>query len=128
MMSLTTLEQQLSLLEAQFNAVSNALIAPDPVDVQTSSAQLQQLAVEFLQMRDDCGRNSLNTPHLVLRLQALAQGMPMVRENLLRRSAYVERALALLVPQAQAQSTYSDSSGPYASGVRASGQFKAFSA
>jgi hypothetical protein len=128
MMSLTTLEQQLSLLEAQFNAVSSALIATDPVDVQTSSAQLQQLVVEFLQMRDDCGRNSLNTPHLALRLQALAQGMPMVRENLLRRSAYVERALALLVPQAQTQSTYSDSSGPYASGVRASGQFKAFSA
>jgi hypothetical protein len=128
MMSLTTLEQQLSLLEAQFNAVSSALIAADPVDVQTSSAQLQQLAVEFLQMLDDCGRNSLHSPHLALRLQALTQGMPMVRENLLRRSAYVERALALLVPQAQAQSTYSSSNDPYARGVRASGQFKAFSA
>ncbi len=127
-MSLTTLEQQLSLLEAQFNAVSSALIAVDPVDVQASSSQLQQLAVDFLHMLDDCGRNSLHAPHLALRLQALAQGMPLVRENLLRRSAYVERALALLVPQAAQQSTYSDSSSPYASGARTSGQFKAFAA
>lgn len=126
-MSIATLQQHLSLLETQFNAVSSALIAPDPAQVQASSAKLQHLAVEFLQMADECGKGSLDAPHLSSRLQALAQGILVVRENLLRRSAYTERALALLVPQAHQQSTYSDNSSPYASGVRASGRLKAFS-
>lgn len=128
MSMITALERQLGLIEAQFNAVSSALMAANPDDVHASSAQLQQLAVEFLQMVDEYGKNSLRAPHLALRLQALAQGMPMVRENLLRRNAYVERALALLVPQAQAQATYADSNSPYGIGLRPSGQFKSFAA
>ena len=126
MMPLTTLEQQLSLLEAQLKAVSGAVIAADPQDLHSTSATLQQLAVEFLQLHNGYGANRLDAPHLTLRLQALGQGMSMVRESLLRRSAYVERALAVLAPQAQA--TYADNSGPYGGVARTAGNFKAFSA
>lgn len=127
-MSLTTAEQQLKLLESQLQAVSDALLAADPQDLHSSSAALQQLAVEFLQLRNEGGFHSVNASQLELRLQGLAQGMLMVRESLLRRNAYVERALAVLVPQAQAKTTYSDSSAPYGSAVRVSGQFKGFAA
>jgi hypothetical protein len=127
-MSLTTAEQQLNRLEAQFQAVSDALLAADPEDLHSSSAALQQLAVEFLQLRNEGGFHSVNASQLELRLQGLAQGMLMVRESLLRRNAYVERALAVLVPQAQAKTTYSDSSAPYGSAVRVSRQFKGLAA
>jgi hypothetical protein len=127
-MSGSSLAQQLGLLEDQFSAVSSALVGADPSEVRSSSAKLQQLAVELLQILGGCGRDSLHEPQLAHRLHALAQSMPLVRENLARRSAYVERALALLVPQALAQATYADNSGPYGGGARTSGQFKAFSA
>ena len=130
-MSLTTAEQQLNRLEAQFQAQGQAEFLeyyPDPEDLHSSSAALQQLAVEFLQLRNEGGFHSVNASQLELRLQGLAQGMLMVRESLLRRNAYVERALAVLVPQAQAKTTYSDSSAPYGSAVRVSGQFKGLAA
>jgi hypothetical protein len=128
MMSITNAQQQLGLLESQLKAVSGALLGADSKDVHSSSATLQKLAVDLLQLRNQGGLNGVDATHVALRLQALAQGMAIVRETLLRRSAYVDRALAVLVPQTQAQATYSDSSTPYGTAVRASGQFKGFAA
>jgi hypothetical protein len=126
-MSFISLEKQLDLLEQQFNEVSSALIDGDPVLVQSSSAALQQLSVNFLQIVDELGRFSLAPSHLALRVKALALGMPTLHANLLRRSFYVDRALQLVVPATQT-TTYSSSTSPYGGGVRQSGQFKVMSA
>lgn len=129
-MSHSSLEQQLDRVELQFNAVSSALIGGDPEAVQAASAMLQQLAVRFVQMVDEMGRDragSVAVASLSPRIQALAAGMPALRENLLRRSAYVERALQLVVPATQ-KTTYAAHTGPYGSGARRSGAFNVFSA
>ena len=126
-MSVTSLELQLDLLERQFNEVSSALVDGDPVAVESSSLALQQLAVDFVQIADELGRSSLNTGHLPVRIKALAQGIPALRENLLRRYSFVERALELVVPATQ-QPTYATTASPYGNGVKQSGQFKVFSA
>lgn len=126
-MSFTSLEKQLDLLEHQFNEVSSALVDGNPVLVEASSAALQQLAVDFLQIADELGRGSLAPVHLALRVKALATGMPTLHANLLRRSFYVDRALQLVVPATQT-TTYCASTSPYGGGVRQSGQFKVMSA
>ena len=125
-MSFTSLEQQFDLLEHQFNEVSSALVDGDPVAVQASSAALQQLSVDFVEIADELGRGCLAPVHLALRLKALADGLPTLRENLLRRSAYVDRALQLVVPAMQS-ATYAKTNGPYGSGVRQSGKLKVIS-
>jgi hypothetical protein len=126
-MSFTSLDLQLDLLEQQFNEVSSSLIDGDPVRVQSSSAALQQMSVDFLQIADELGRGSLTPVHVALRVKALALGLPTLHANLLRRSFYVDRALQLVVPATQT-STYSAAAGPYGNGVRQSGQFKVMSA
>jgi hypothetical protein len=126
-MSFTSLEYQLDLLERQFNEVSSALIDGDPVAVESNCLALQQLAVDFVQIADELGQSSLDAGHLTIRIQALAEGLPTLRQNLLRRSSFVERALELLVPAMQ-QTTYSKNPSPYGKGVQQSGQFKVFSA
>lgn len=129
-MSHSSLEQQLDRVEHQFNAVSSALIDGNPETVQAASAMLQQMAVHFVQMVDELGRNRVSlvaAASLSPRIKALAEGMPVLRENLMRRSAYVERALQLVVPATQ-KTTYAANAGPYGSGVRTSGMFKGFSA
>jgi hypothetical protein len=127
-MSFTSLEKQLDLLEQQFNEVSSALIDGDPVLVESSSAALQQLAVDFLQIADELGRGSLAPAHLALRVKTLAVGLPTLHANLLRRSFYVDRALQLVVPATQAPTYSAASTNPYGNGVRQSGQFKVMSA
>lgn len=126
-MSFSSLEQQLDRLEYQFNAVSSALVDGNPDVVQASSALLQQLAVHLVQVVNEFGKNSIVPAPVVLRLRALADGLPLLRANLLRRSAYVERALQLVVPATQ-KTTYATGAGPYGGGVKQSGAFKVFSA
>lgn len=126
-MSHASLEQQLDRVERQFNVVSSALIGGDPDAVQAASALLQQLSVHLMHMVDEMGRYRAAAAPLLPRIQALAAGMPVLRENLLRRSGYVERALQLVVPATQ-NTTYATNAGPYGSGVRRSGAFKVFSA
>lgn len=126
-MSFISLEQQLDLVEQNFNEVSVALIHGDPDVVQAASAQLQQLAVDLVQLLDQIGRHQISPAPIALRIKAITEGLPVLRENLLRRSAYVDRALQLVVPATQ-NSTYATGSGPYGSGVRQSGAFKVLAA
>ncbi len=126
-MTLTSLEQQLDLLERQFNEVSSALIGGEPLAVQAASAALQQFAVDFLQIADEYGRSSALKGTMALRVKALAENLPMLRENLLRRTSYVDQALQLVIPATQ-KVTYGSSSGPYGGGVKQSGQIKMFTA
>lgn len=126
-MSYVSIEQQLGCLEHQFAQVSSALVVGDPVAVETSCAALQQLAVEFFQVLDETGVESVGSALLGRRIRALARGLPQLREALLRRSALVDRGLQLLVPTLP-RSTYANSPGLYGSGPKQSGQFNNLSA
>lgn len=130
-----SIEQQLSGLEAQFNAVSSAIISGDPDKVLAGCAALQERAIALLPHADILRNTAPADARLAVRLQALSQGVTAVRESLARRSAYVQRALELVVPGGGgATATYSGSAGTtgttglYGSPVRQSGQFKVLSA
>lgn len=121
-------DNQICLLEAQFRDVSAALLDGDPVAMQSNSVTLQGLAVGLAHMVDQAGgRNQLNSSGHLRRINALSSGMVALRENLLRQSAYVERALEVLVPATRQKSTYAGG-GVYGSPIRQSGEFTAFAA
>lgn len=126
-MTTSSLDTQLGLIEQQFNELSAILVDGNPSGVQSASAAMQQLAVDFIQMADEMGRASLASQSRVLRLQTLATTLPILRANLLRRSAYVERALEMVMPATQKTSTYAGSS-TYGSAIRQSGAFTSLSA
>jgi hypothetical protein len=129
-----SLEQQLGWLEEQFNSVSCAIISGDPDKVLAGCAALQERAVALLQNSEDLHNQSQVDARLAIRLQALTQGVSLVRDSLARRSAYVQRALELMVPGGGSMATYSGgagatgTTGPYGGPVRQSGQFKVLSA
>jgi hypothetical protein len=119
-------ESQLDRIEQQFNALRGALVHGQAPDVQTAAANLQQLAVEFRQLIDSMGLHPLRNRALTARIRTLAQSFPVLRDNLFRRTAYVEQALATVVPVAQS-ATYG-AAKPYGSVLRQSGEFKVLSA
>jgi hypothetical protein len=126
-MSNLSLEQLLDRIESQFNAVSFALVDGNPVAVHASSTSLQELAVQFVQLVDDLGRSGKVSAEVTRRVQALAKGMPALRENLLRRTAYVDQALALVIPATQ-KTTYSNANAQYGSALRQSGSLRVLTA
>nr|WP_295775425.1 hypothetical protein [Rhodoferax sp.] len=120
-------DTQIDLLEAQFQDVSTALMGGDPAAMQSSFAAFQRLTIELVQMADGVERNQLRSPSRMRKIRALASGMVILRENLVCQSAYVERALEVLVPATRQKSTYAGS-GVYGSSIRRSGEFAAFAA
>lgn len=126
-MSPSVLEQQLDQLESACNAASLALSEGDPAAVQAASSTLQQLAVDVLQLLSSANRPTQNLESAILRIRALSNALPALRENLLRRSAYVDQALALVIPSMQ-KTTYAKSGGIYGAAAPQSGAFRGFRA
>jgi hypothetical protein len=126
-MSPSVLEQQLDKLEYACNAATLALSEGDPAAVQAASATLQQLAVDVLQLVNSASRSTQNPESAILRIRALSNALPALRENLLRRSAYVDQALALVIPSMQ-KTTYAKSAGIYGAAAPQSGTFRGFRA
>jgi hypothetical protein len=122
-----SIDDQLDLLEERFQALASSLIDGNPEVLQSASASLQILAVELVQMLNADGRGQLGASGRSRRVRALAGGLATVRENLFRQSAYVDRALELIVPATQQKSTYSGSRA-YGGPVRQSGAFAVLSA
>lgn len=120
-MSYSSVDHHLDLLEQQFKEVFVAVAEDDAALLQSGSATLQQLAVHFVQMMDDMAPGDLAAASRVMRIKALANSFPVLRESLLRRSAYVEQALQLVVPTAP-KATYADHSR-YGNGARQAGAF-----
>jgi len=125
-MSNISLDAQLDLIEQQFNEVSTALQDGNAQAVQSAAARLQQLAVDFTLIVEKMGRGRWATPQRALRIKGLAHTLPALRENLLRRSAYVDRALEMIIP-ATKKTTYAGGSA-YGDAMRQSGAFKFLSA
>ena len=126
-MSQITFDNQLNLLESQLHELTASLIEGDPVLMQDASVQLQHLMVELLQLVKGSKRISPSIVADTRRMSTLANGMASFRENLLRRSAYVDNALGLLIPESKNKATYAGSR-VYGSPATRSGTFNAFAA
>lgn len=126
-MTTATLDVQLDRIEEQFNALSALLLNGDPQGIEAASESLQQLAVEFLQMVEEVGRVGLQSNARAARIKTLASVFPLLRGNVLRRSAFVDRALETIIPSAP-QSTYAGNAKTYGASMRQSGAFKVLSA
>lgn len=117
-----SIDSQIDLLEERFKLLAATVVDGSPDVLQSVSSNLQLLAVELKQMVDAGGRDQLGVLDRASRVRSLVAGLSTVRESLLRQSAYVDRALELIVPGMQKKSTYSGSNA-YGAPVRQSGAF-----
>lgn len=120
------IDTQLDLIEQQLCELADVLLNGSPQTVQAASAALQQLAVRFMQMVDEAGRFGLLDRSRMHRIQVYSNALQPLREGLLRQSAYVERALEVVMPAAQS-ATYVAGTR-FGGAMRPSGAFKALSA
>ena len=125
-MSQFPLLDQLDLVEQQFNEVSVVMVGSDPLALEQASAVFQRLAVEFSCLLEGSAPGALASSETAKRVKSLAQGIGVLRANLLKQAAGVEQALKILVP-VNASATYADS-GPYGAVTRQTGAFKYLSA
>lgn len=116
-------EKALVQVELQFDVVSAALISGEPAALESASAGLRQVAIDFSGLLQGLAPAELAGKNLKLRLKKLAEGMAMQRESLIRRTVAVERTLHAIMP-ATRNATYTQTSGPYGSSGRPTGAFK----
>ena len=109
------LEAALTRVERQLEAVSVAAGQEDPAALESLSAVLRQLVLDFSVLVEG-QRDAFASPDAQRRLNKVAQGLSSQREGLIRRSASVERALQALIPTAADASTYVASAGGAAYG------------
>ena len=125
-MNHTTPDSYFDALEAHFNQLAVAVAAGDIEVLPSLSEQVQQLSVNLSEVWQQWQRQGLANDIVTQRVKALAEGLQVVRANLLRRAMLVEQALNLVVP-ATVEPTYAGS-GNYGSGPKASGRLPAFAA
>ena len=107
------LEQQLSEIEQQGEALASALGDNDAVALEALGLRLRQAAIQLAHSTE----------------VAALDGLPKraQRSGLARRAAVVERALHAMVP-ATRESTYGQHASPYGAPGRQSGAFKTLAA
>ena len=104
-MSELALDPYWERVETRFRAISAALSEGNPASLNEEAAALQQLAVDLQAFLNSGGTLARISPGLLKRMQELLALMPVLRDALYRRSAYVDQALSTLVPVA-AEATY----------------------
>lgn len=125
-MTTSLLDTQLDLIEQQLNELRAVLLDGNFQQVYVASGALQQLAVGILQITNEVGRSSVQGGSRMQRIQMLSHALQPLREGLLRQSAYVDRALEIVMPAAQHVTYASDTQ--YGGAMRQSGVFKVLSA
>lgn len=115
-------------LEQQFGAVASALRDGDVSQLESLSAQLQQMTVEFARELEGFSARAKLSSTQLRRIKALSQGFPVLRESLLRRQALVDQALRVAVPATHSQTYAATKTGPYGAGPKASGRIQSFTA
>ena len=121
----TTIDTQLALADQQLNAAVICLNEGHGQALVEASAGLQATAVALVQLMQTA-RVSFIAVDQVAKMGDLARRLIALRENLIRRSAYVERALEVVMPAVE-KTTY-HSMGPYGSTLRSAGAMHAASA
>jgi hypothetical protein len=125
-MTALSVQSQIDRLEQQFKAVASLLVEDQPNAITSGCEAVQQLSVELVQTFDSLPPLAVPAP-ILLRLKELSQGITVLRENLLRRAAYVDYALSVVVPTSP-KSTYGAATSPYGTLARQSGAFKVLAA
>lgn len=125
-MSNTSPDSFFDALEAQFNQLALAVAAGDADALPAISAQVHELSVNLNTVWQQWLRQGLASHVVEQRVRALAEGMQVVRANLLRRMTLIEQTLRLVVPAAE-DPTYAGG-GAYGAGPRASGRLPSMSA
>ena len=126
-MPFSTFEQLLARVEQQIGVVRAALLSDDPALLESATQNLQQVVTEVFRTYEQLSKSGKTPKHLALRMKELSAALSTVRENLMRKSAFVEQALQIVLPE-KPQSTYAPKSGPYGSAMRKSGKFGGYSA
>ena len=121
------IEKQLSEIEQQCAALTEAVNSGEPVSLETASAQLRQLAVDLSRSPEVFQLNAQATQLFKARLQKVVGGIGVQRGSLARRAAVVERGLNAMVP-ATRESTYGQAAGLYGAAGKQSGVFKLLTA
>jgi|GEM_PF-909585 hypothetical protein len=127
-MSHSPLDIQLDLLDKQLLQLSERVVDGNAVGLQEVCLQLQPLAVELMRLANAAGRDVAGQRGRLNRLRGLSARLGMVRDNLARQAAYVDHALALVVPGTQQKGTYAGATRGYGGPVRQSGAFSVLSA
>ncbi len=120
-----SVDAQLALLESNLQDVDRCLHEGDAQALSQVSEALQTTAMDLLRMTH-ASRAEASQTELSTKIGQLAQRLIALRENLLRRSALVDRALKVVMPTVS-ETTYQPP-GPYGSGPRSSGMMNAMSA
>lgn len=127
-MSELVLDPYWERVETRFRAISVALSEGNPASLHEEASALQQLAVDLQAFLNSGGTVARMSPALLQRMQELLALMPVLRDALYRRSAYVDQALKTLVPVA-AEATYdSGSTAKYGAIPKQSGALKTIAA
>jgi hypothetical protein len=111
---------QLDLVEQQFGQVAAFLAAGDATNMQTASSALQTLSVELSRLLQAPGTSPALRSAARQRIQEMALGLQIVRDNLSRQAAANQQALQVVVPT-PARSTYSGGTSVYGSVARQGG-------
>ena len=117
----------LDRVEQRFNAVAAMLAAGDTDHVVQASAALQSVIVELAGLAAPGQGLPLKSKADIDRMKALARGISLLRQNVLRRAAHVDQALAIVVPTSAA-STYAGGGNPFSTMARQTGQFRVVAA
>lgn len=120
-----SVETQLEIVEKQLNEALSCLTEGDAQALVDASASLQSTAMTLVQLMHT-HRKSASPKQFGAKIGQLAQRLIELRENLVRRSAYVDRALQVVLPTADV-SQYQIRS-PYGNAVRSSGTLRVISA
>lgn len=105
------LEKSLVLLEHQCQEVAAAVLSGEPETLTQASEALRQAALDFSALMGQLGGGQASSPEVRKRLRTVAVQLQVQRQNLLRRSVVVERALHTLLPETR-KSTYGPQGGP----------------
>ena len=125
-MATSLIDTQLDAIEQQLHELRGFLLDGAPLQLQRASQELQQLAVDLMEIAEEEGRGGLRNHSRKQRIKAIAISMQPLREGLLRQSAFVDRALEIMMPSVK-QATYA-SGAKYGGAMRQSGAFKVLSA
>lgn len=108
-------EALLSGVEAQLDAIAQALAGQDPDQLEASSQALRDVTLQLtrisLPKAQDMG------PELSQRMQAISARLAVLRESLQRLAVHAERAVTTLLPRAGDAATYGKSLGRGPSGL-----------
>ena len=124
-MSANSLDGQLSLMEQQLDEAFRALVVAEVDFLREASRRIQDIAVGLAPLLGISLAGRL-TPVQTQRIKNVAARLPMLRENLARCAAVVDRAVSIVVPT-ERQATYAVK-GAYSSAIRQTGTVNGLSA